>query len=154
MQSLPTRLSCLLAIVLACGSCHRTNGPKMAPVRGRVLLAGKPLGGATVTFIARGAPRFSTGTTDAEGNFSLTTFTPNDGAVIGQNTVTVTVIVRPPEATGVAPDPVLTSHLVRDVKPGGSAKQLPLRYADARTSGLTVTVGTGKNSPVLELQEQ
>jgi hypothetical protein len=126
----------------------------MAPVHGRILLDGKPLGGAMVTFICPNAPRFSSGTTDSEGKFNLTTFTPNDGALIGENTVTVSVATKPPpETAGNKPDPEAYFRALHREQGRASAlaSPLPLRYADARTSGLAWTVKPGDNQPTLEL---
>jgi hypothetical protein len=127
----------------------------MAPVHGQVLLDGKPLGGAMVTFICPNAPRFSSGTTDSEGKFTLTTFTPNDGAFFGENAITVATATKPPpETAGNKPNPEAYFRALRREQGRASAPMspLPLRYADARTSGLAWTVKAGVNQPALELR--
>jgi prepilin-type N-terminal cleavage/methylation domain-containing protein len=67
---------------------------QMYPARGRVAdAAGKPVAGATVGFHPLSEPGDSrhkpAGTTDAEGNFVLTTYTESDGAPIGEYVVTL-----------------------------------------------------------------
>jgi hypothetical protein len=127
----------------------------MSPVHGQVLLDGKPLSGAMVTFICPNAQRFSSGTTDAEGKFTLTTFTPNDGALIGENAVTVTLATKPPpETAGNKPDPEAYFRALHreQARVAASTSTLPLRYADARTSHLTCMVKPDNNQPVLKLQ--
>jgi hypothetical protein len=81
---------------LALGACWLLGGctgapdrPATVPVRGSVSYQGKPVAGAAVAFLAKGAPRPAIGTTDAQGNFRLTTFTADDGAVPGEHLVTV-----------------------------------------------------------------
>src|SRR5262245_55739232 len=83
---------CLLLL-----GCAGSDRPAIAPVRGRITFRGEPVGGATVTFLCTGAPRPAFGTTDAAGDFQLTTFEPNDGAVIGTHVVTIKHYATEPE---------------------------------------------------------
>jgi hypothetical protein len=64
---------------------------KVIPVEGVVTLDGKPLPGATVSFMPVEAGRSATGQTDADGNFRLTTFRTEDGALPGEYKVIVVV---------------------------------------------------------------
>ena len=70
--------------------------PNLAPVKGHVTCNGKPVAEAQITFnpVAKNegdleAGKPATGFTDAEGNFVLSTFRANDGALIGQHHVSV-----------------------------------------------------------------
>lgn len=117
----------LLCVALAgCGS----KGPTLYPVTGKVTSAdGKPLANATVVFHPTGTadanfvkPR---GKTDADGKFSLTTTTTDDGAPSGEYRVTVEQWLA-----GARPD-------------DPPANRLPATYAAPDKSGLTATVGTG-----------
>lgn len=82
---------CLLspALVLAAG-CGGGIA-KAVKVKGNVTLDGKPLAGATVSFIPRdkSGGRAASGRTDTSGDFQLTTFRTDDGAVPGEYKVIV-----------------------------------------------------------------
>ncbi len=64
--------------------------PKTIPVAGIVTLNGTPVEGATVNFISMDGKSSPFGVTDSAGKFRLTTFNPNDGAPLGNYTVTIT----------------------------------------------------------------
>jgi hypothetical protein len=83
-------LSLLTPALIGCG---RGNYPEVATVTGVVLLDGKPLEGAEVTF----APlegRSSTGLTDHTGKYSLSYTKKVRGAVLGQHTVKISKVVQ------------------------------------------------------------
>ena len=90
------------AACIACGGCSGSDRPACAPVRGEVTYLGKPVVGATVAFLCHGAPRPAMGTTDATGTYQLTTFEPDDGAVIGTHVVTVKKYAM--QAEGIFPE--------------------------------------------------
>lgn len=80
-------LTTLLALA-ACG-CGGRNGP--VAVQGVVLLDGKPVAGATVSFLPAGATGLpATGLTDGQGVFRLTTSGKGDGALPGDYRAVVT----------------------------------------------------------------
>ncbi|MBI3466627.1 MAG: carboxypeptidase regulatory-like domain-containing protein [Planctomycetes bacterium] len=131
-----------------------------APVSGVVTHLGKPVEGATVTFIPATNPVPAYGLTDEEGRFALSTYEEHDGAIIGQHTVTITKTTGTtpsstppstgnddpedfenyvPPSLGVTPPPVV-KHLI------------PERYSEPETSGLTATVTSdGANTFTFEL---
>lgn len=79
-------ISAAMLLAAGCGGEGKT-----IKVAGVVTLDGKPLSGATVTFIPVGEGRAASGMTDADGNFRLTTFRTEDGALAGEYKVTVAV---------------------------------------------------------------
>lgn len=92
-------LSCLLT--LGCG----TEGPKIAPVKGVVTLGGKPLDGAEVTFRVKDSPWVSVGVTNDKGEFELTTLSTNDGAIVGENLISIRQLPKDlPGASGMSPE--------------------------------------------------
>jgi len=117
-------------ILLTIAGCQRT----IAPVSGRIMLNGKPLAGATITFqpkATRAEPRpagtGSVGHTDAQGRYSLHMVEPSRaGAVVGIHTVTISTSSDAPEAAQAKPNPL--PAIWRDgsqqyrVPPGGTAK--------------------------------
>jgi hypothetical protein len=86
----------LVAGLALFGGCNNNGRPKRFQVSGVVIYHGKPLESAQVTFYPTGA-RPACGTTDANGRFTLLTFNPDDGAVLGTHVVCVTKYVADPE---------------------------------------------------------
>jgi len=114
------------------------------PVRGQVMVDGKPVAEAYVVFhpttpIAdwNAKPRAST---DADGRFTLTTDKASDGAPPGAYQVTVEL--RGQRQVG--------EELVRD-----GAQLLPERYRQPEKSGIQVTIVEGANElPRFELKKK
>jgi hypothetical protein len=84
------------------------------------------------------SPRAAVGTTNDAGEFTLTTMTDGDGAVVGQHQVSVTSFT--PEAIAKLSN-AQQEALGRGQKVEGSA--LPTKYAGFETSGLSATVEAG-----------
>ncbi len=138
----------MFASILAagCGGDSSTHS-KCASVTGTVSYKGLPVEGATVSFWAAKAPRAATGQTDAKGSFRLTTFVPNDGAVLGTHSVTV---------TKAAPPTAMNASDMATGKPAADApakEALPAKYADATTTPLKFEVKSGTNTAPLELTD-
>lgn len=76
---------CVVLSLSGCGSNSRQAPVPTAPVSGTVTLGGKPLSGATVTFIAEGWS--SVGKTNSSGEFKLV-----QGAAVGENKVTISKV--------------------------------------------------------------
>ena len=85
--------------------CGGETLPKRAPVAGRVVYRGQPVKHATVCFMRGGAARWSIGTTNDNGEFTLTTYEAGDGAMLGENAVSVTEGTDAAEAPPGPPDP-------------------------------------------------
>jgi hypothetical protein len=79
----------LLPATAGCGD----GRPETFKVTGTVIYQGKPLEGASVMFIPK-KTRPSSGTTDAQGRFTLLSFSPDDGAVAGEHTVCVSKVLH------------------------------------------------------------
>ncbi len=86
MKNTGWKLLVLLAGVVGCGS----DGPDLTNVTGTVTLDGKPVQGATLTFVpeAPGASP-SYGSTDAEGKYSLMYSRDKTGAMVGKHNVEI-----------------------------------------------------------------
>jgi hypothetical protein len=109
------------------------------PVRGRILFESTPLANAYVVLNSTSKetrPPRADAFTAADGTFSLSTYTANDGAPAGD--YKVTVVWRKPFFTA-------------EGKLGPNL--LPARYASAETSGLTFTVKRGENRLDIELKK-
>ncbi|MEW4564458.1 hypothetical protein AB1K70_18100 [Bremerella sp. JC770] len=116
-------LGCAFALLVFTG-CFGSNGyPTTAPVEGLLLYQGKPLSDANISFIpAKGRP--ATATTNANGEFQLTTFVQGDGAIPGEHQVLIEKYNKPKSDDLYAP----TTHAI------------PKRYSQIRTSPLRESV--------------
>lgn len=127
-----------LAVIALIGLVGCGSGSGVAPVSGTVTLDGQPLANALVSFYPQEeGKRFSTGTTDAAGNYQLVYTNDQQGAAIGKHTVKITTATVQGE--------------------GGPAKppkeKLPAKYNDQ--SELTAEVASGANNNTnFELQSK
>jgi hypothetical protein len=122
-----------LSIAAICVSFMGCNqGPQFVPVTGKVTFQGKPLAGAEIVFQpASGSPAM--GRTDDQGNFSLSTFGDQDGAIVGDYKVTV---VKNEPIPGPPGDPYAR---VRNI--------LPPQYANAQSTPLGASVSKSAEKP-------
>mgnify|MGYP006274188613 CR=1 FL=1 len=128
-------IACLVGMLITgCGGAP--DRPPVYKVNGVLKLAGKPVPDATVQFKPeKGRP--AKGKTNASGEFSLTTYNTNDGAIEGRHQVTVVAAISEQ----------IVSNTPDDLKKiEAAAAVVPAKYADAKTSGLVNTVEKdGKN---------
>lgn len=153
----------LLVAVSVIGCGDGVKRPPTFPVTGTVLYNGSPVEDATVSFMGEGASRAGTGVTDAEGNFSLSTYGANDGAVPGAHKITVTKAdPNAPAAASAADstaagDPLALGTMMEqdaEAKESGQKPLIPLKYADTNSSTLSETVSdSGENVFVLQLTD-
>ena len=125
---------------LAAG-CSDNGRVPVYPVRGQVLLNGKPLSEAIVTFHLQDASAndaLPSAHTDAEGRFALTCYEAGDGAPAGAYAISLVCFRAQPIRKGVE-SPALNV--------------VPSRYANAATSKLAATVVSGVNElPPLQVK--
>ncbi len=135
--------SALIPVVIAGIFCGCGGGgsneklQKVYPVTGVVKYQGQPVEGATVTFTLGGEKsRTAFGKSGPNGEFKITTYKKDDGAVAGKHAVTVTKVeTSEPDANGIVPP---------------DKQLLPERYADLGTTPLTADV-TDKGPNTVEL---
>jgi len=139
------RSAVVIAVIVIAGCSSGAHGT--ASVSGAVLYKDKPVDGATVTLLRKGADakaKSATGKTNSSGHFTLTTyFGPDDqpaGALPGDYTVIITKIDEPQGAFDPHKDPPPKHHL-------------PLKYEAAQTSPLTATIKPGSNRLEFKLEE-
>ena len=148
-----------LAVIFGCAtwSMHGCGGPERpetAPVTGQVTVNGKPLEKGTIQFIPTNG-RLAMGQI-VKGNYSLTTFEENDGALLGNHVVTVTAmeVSRNKKLPKFEPPADATPSRIRVLEAewlerhGGRIKvkwHAPEKYSDSRTSPLTAEISPGEN---------
>jgi hypothetical protein len=140
-----------LAIVALAG-CGGSGRPSLVKVTGTVTLNGQPLEGALVSFLKETDAndkfkRPASGTTDAQGKFSLGTYNKEDGLPVGK--YKIAVVKR--ELVGQLPE-----NYSDDSADSFDLKYqwiVPRNYANPQNSGLTAEVTrSGLNPAVLELK--
>ncbi|MEJ7592325.1 MAG: hypothetical protein WKF77_12310 [Planctomycetaceae bacterium] len=102
-----------------------------------------------MTFSTAASPRTAVGVCNAAGEFKLTTFDTDDGAIPGSHVVTIAKLATPNEAP-MSPEDYLgkmqgsggnTQPPAKDI-----ANSLPLKYASATESGLKRDVVSGESN--------
>ena len=155
---------CLFVICLVSLGCGGNDGPVVAPVKGVVTFDGKPLAGAEVIYRVKDSPRVSVGLTDDKGEYRLTTFNTDDGAIVGDNLISIRQI--PKDLPGVSGTSLADMQSGKAKVDAGSALQpwknsdkvlgastIPPKYGNPEKSGLKRTVVLGdKNEFNLDLK--
>jgi hypothetical protein len=147
--------SLAFSLNLGCGSKPTSREP-VYKISGTVHYKGSPVAGADITFLCEEKNRSAFGRTNDKGEFKLTTFAMNDGAVPGKHLVMVTKI----EASGPSPKVAeITDQAYEPPKPGQSTdvkpkNAIPAKYGDAKKTDLFALVEAGDNPPMkLELTD-
>ena len=139
----------VLALTVATVGCKGSRLEGLVDAEGVVTLNGSPVEGATVIFAPKSYGEKSgsaTATTDAQGKFKLTTSQPGDGAYPGDYLVSVTKdrvegVMSFEESARRAADP---NGAGKEPAPEQSVvHELPTKYGDINSSGLTVTLPAG-----------
>lgn len=128
----------LVPAVFGCGADQSRDLPRTVPVSGEILLKGKPVLDAFLTFHPQGTGNPAFGKVDENGKFQLTTYEKGDGAVLGQHTVTVQIM---PE--GAVPGMEAET---------GKGMSIPKKYNSPATSPLKVTIKDSDNELQLTLE--
>lgn len=139
-------------ILVGCGP----SGPPIAPTTGTVKYKGQPVSGATVTFVLASDPAaVATGTTDAEGKFSLKTG-DRDGAPIGKNNISIMKASNPLAGLSAEEAKKKSMEMMQPSKDMYAATKsvLPAKYSSPGGSGLTAEVqSSGPNDFPLDLKD-
>lgn len=128
----------LILLVLAAAGCGGvSDAPVLAKVTGVVMLDGKPLTKGSVQFTPDSSQgtsgRMALGDIGPDGEFTLTTSTPGDGAQVGFHKVSVVCVDAPPFDPK-NPVPTTVKWLI------------PEKYGVEQTSGLTAEVKEGEEN--------
>jgi hypothetical protein len=117
---------------------------------GRLTMNGKPLSAGTqVVFMHAEKGYASFGTTDAEGNFKITSW--NDGRLpIGK----YQVMIQAPAGSAADPDSATAEELLAPQTGELSSAEFPFKYRQVSTSGLSFEVKEGENSFPIDLASE
>ena len=139
-QAFPLGIALVFAFGSGCarGTAVPTGRPPVAEVVGTVIHAGQPVQNAVVQFHPEGAGDRGTGHTDQNGRFTISTYGPQDGAVVGKHAVTVQPLPVAPAVPGLATPP--------------TSGTFPAAYTSPEKTPLTVEVKAETNSFQLELK--
>ena len=146
-----------MILVAGCGGGTSAPPAPVFPVSGVVTYKGKPLSGADITFTSDTANRSAFGRTDDEGRYRLTTFSSNDGAVEGKQSV---IIAKYAATAPAVPEPAVESE--EYIPPGYGPEEkkeetkpeIPEKYGSPETSGLIAVVNApGPNEINFELTD-
>jgi hypothetical protein len=136
------RLICLATLILLLIGLFSGCGTGVYPVEGRVVWSdGSPtteLNNSIVLFENAAANTSAQGQIKPDGSFTLTTNTPDDGALPGEHRVAIIEVGRKPLG---GPDASLMA-------PGA----MDARFSDPNTSGLTANVEPGVNKITLTVE--
>jgi hypothetical protein len=136
----------------ACG-CGKKVPPPLTAVSGKVLLGGQPLPFAKLEFMPElanfGAELNSYAVTDEQGEFRLTCFTNEPGAVVGSHRVVVTEGPPPKEARGLDGQ---SQEKLAAYTAALKNRPIPTVYGNYSQTPLRVDVTASKQDYLLELQ--
>lgn len=151
-------LACL-GVLLIAGCSSESGFPTTYPVAGTVKYKSKPVDGATVTFYLTDGKGSAVGSTGPDGSFTLSSFRPGDGAVAGNYKVSIAKYAATQEVSADTPPPgeIASGDIdpanyapptasSSSQRPAAPKNELPPKYAQADSSGLTASVSeSGKN---------
>lgn len=143
-------------VVVVFAGCPKSGParPKTVAVTGKVTYNGQAVEGATVTFVSRQGTNSAVGLTDATGQYKLTTFAKDDGAVPGEYQVKIIKTEAPPAAGPAVSDedPNYVPPEEMGPEPAAPKNLLPAKYADPNSSGLSATVTESAAKNVFDFQ--
>lgn len=142
-------------LVAGCGG-ENLNRPPVYKVSGKVTLQGSPVAGADITFVNKEANRSSFGRTNQAGEYQLSTFGANDGALEGKHDVAI-MKIAPIAPTAALPDVESQEYqppgVGESTLPEAPKSEIPEQYGNAATSGLLGIVNKdGENKIDFDLQ--
>ena len=140
-------------VFFGAAGCGKKTPPPLTAVSGKVLLNGQPLPFAKLEFMPElanfGAELNSFAVTDEQGEFKLTCFTNEPGAVVGSHRVVVTEGPPPKEARGLDGQ---SQEKLAAYTAALKNRPIPAVYGNYSQTPLRVEVTTSKQAYLLELQ--
>lgn len=153
-KSLTVAGCCLLGLALVAQSGCGPSLPKTVPVSGTIKLNGKPIEGASVSFIRDSGGRIGYGISDAQGQFKISTFGTEDGATLGRHKVVVAKVdlqgLSVPKVE-VEQNAEIGEPLLEQKGAWKPKSLLPEKYSNPETTDLFVEVSVGMDPVELNM---
>ncbi len=163
-----TVVTLTLSFVCGCGPSTPVQLP-VFPTEGRVVFKSEPVAGATVAFYMEGAAVPGSGVTNAQGEFRISTYAENDGAIAGKHQVTISLpasgvpeseepAAEPPKAIIDLESPDYRAGMQKVIDSASAKKtptaKIPAKYASIKSTDLEVEVrNQPKNTFELQLRD-
>lgn len=145
-------------LMLVCLGCSQRGLDGLYPVKGTVTLNGKPLDGATISFISKGDGRPATAISKADGTFEVFTL-DSSGALPGNYRVVVVKEEVPPETSAADAGFDASGQDLSMVQAAKTGKQafksnqlVPTKYTNPETTPLTFEVKSSSNNCELKIE--
>lgn len=138
------------ALMLGCGAGGDAPAVPVYPVTGKVILHGAPLADASVSFAPLAGQPTAVGRTNAQGEFTLSTYDYGDGAAAGEYAVVVSKAIAAKAAAEDehSADPYATAGEEHDAggqAEGDAVSVVPPQYGKSSETPLRETVKQGEN---------
>lgn len=151
-------VSVLLTVGIVLTGCSNSSRPSTYRVTGTVIMQGKPVAGAVITFVpTSNEGEAASAITDSEGKYALTTWRAGDGARPGEYRVKVSK----QEQTTVDPSKMVKNLSIEEEQkiyveskklPPPAKSLIPSKYQDESSSGLSHTVPKGSSTFDIEIK--
>jgi len=132
-----------------------SGGPAIAPVKGKISFMGKAIDTGVIMFHSETGPA-AVGNIQKDGTYVLTTLRKNDGAIVGNHTVTIQA-TRVGAGTMEEPksleEEIKQSRATKILVPGKVTSLVPEKYATTVTSTLKVEVKNQDNILDFDLKD-
>ncbi|MDR2439334.1 MAG: carboxypeptidase-like regulatory domain-containing protein [Planctomycetaceae bacterium] len=140
MIRLFSTLLLLVVVITGCGS-----GIQYIPVTGTLTIDGVPMEGVTLSFLPVSGGTTASATTNAQGEFSITT-SDHNGCIPGEYNIIVFKLEqsKPPAASQISVGPPLGQPVIKNL--------LPTKFAKTETSGLHAVIEQNMKPLVLNIE--
>ncbi len=145
------------AWLLLAGFLVGCSGSDRQPVQGTVTLDGEPLEGAAISFTPAEGGRPASGNTDAQGKFTLGSFTANDGLPPGSYKVSVVKTEARTQAQAAPTDDAENGEAASGESASMGAMETgvryitPVKYASPLTTDLIIEIGPDSGPIAIDL---
>jgi hypothetical protein len=127
----------MLFCVCGCNKGSTLSG--LVPASGELLVNGKPVEGATISFHLVEQTRAASAITDRNGKFTVMTLNPSDGIYSGEYLITVTKIEERGELKESGEENKGKDEwIIQDTRE--IIEYIPQKYVDSNTSDLKITI--------------
>jgi len=143
-------LPLLLVLVFGCGTKVNPNAP--ATVSGKVTYKGAPVTAGTVDFHPAGSKGTISGPIKSDGMYTARDL-PTGEMVVTVNTEMANPNRKTPSYGGGKGKSPIAAPPGPPPTGGGEYVKIPAKYANPKTSGLTVTLNAGQNTKDIDLAD-